>query len=428
MIAIIFGTMVVLFALGTPIAFALAASALAGALYDGTISLTIVPQRIFAGLDSFPLLAAPLFILAGEIMSTGSMSARLVRFAGALVGHLRGSLAMISVVASMLFAGVSGSATADTAAVGSIMIPAMIKQGYSPDFAAAVQAAAGTIGPIIPPSVIMIIFGFIASVSVAALFMGGVIPGVLIGFGLMAMSYLHARKGGVAYLGGKRSSWAEVWRASLDAVPALGMPAIIFGGILAGIFTPTEAAAVAAVYGLVIETLVYRDIGLADLPRLLRNTVKVSSIVMLIVATSSLFAWVITFAEIPQRVTTFLVSISTSPAVFLLLVNVLLLIVGTFMESIAAMIILIPILYPAANHFGIDPVHFGVVITVNLCIGMITPPLGVTLFVASSISRRPITTIVRPLLPLMIIMIAVLMMITYVPQTVLFLPRLFRLT
>ena len=427
MATIVFGIMVLLFALGTPIAFALAASALAGALYDGTISLTILPQRIFAGLDSFPLLACPLFILAGDLMSAGSMSARLVRFASALVGHLRGSLAMITVVSEMIFSGVSGSATADTAAIGSITIPAMIKQGYNPDFAAALLASAGTLGPIIPPSTVMIIFGYIANVSVAALFMGGIIPGILIGLGFMFISYLHARRGGEAYLGGERATWNTLWWTSLEALPAFGMMAIIFGGILGGVFTPTEAAAVAAIYAFMVELLIYRDVSLAGLPSLLLNSVKISSIVMLILATSMLFAWVITFAEIPQQVTRLLVSISSSPVIFLILVNILLLIVGTFMESIAAMIILIPILAPAANQYGLDPVHFGVIVSVNLCIGMITPPLGVTLFVASSISKRPVVSIVPPLLPFIAIEIVMLLVITYIPETVLFLPRLLRL-
>jgi C4-dicarboxylate transporter, DctM subunit len=422
----IFGTLIFLFAINAPVAFGIGLSALAGVLVAGDLPLVLIPQRIFVGLDNFPLLAAPLFILAGEIMNAGAMSDRLVRFAGSLLGHLRGSLAMISIATSMFFAGVSGSATADTAAVGSILIPAMVRKGYSPAFATAVQCTAGTIGPIIPPSIVMVIYGWVAGVSIGDLFAGGVIPGVLIGLALMFASYLHARKGGEVYLGTKRAPAKEVLQHGIGAIPALGMPAIILGGILAGIFTPTEAAAIAVFYSLFVELLIYRDVRVAEVPALLSRSAIRSTVVMLIVAMAALLAWVITFAGIPIHVANSLIAISPNKYVLLCVLNVLFLIVGTFMEAYAAIILLVPILLPTVQSYGIDLVHFGVIITVNLCIGMVTPPLGVTLFVACSISGVPISAVLRPLLPLLAVMIAVLFLITYVPSTVMFLPNAFR--
>src|SRR6185312_4346012 len=407
MSAAIFITLIVLFALDVPIVFALGLSALVAVLYSGDLPLTVVPQRIFVGLDSFPLLAAPLFIFAGEMMGNGAMSDRLVKFASALVGHIRASLAMITVLVSMLFAGVSGSATADTAAVGSILIPAMIKRGYPPNFATALQACAGCIGPIIPPSVVMVIFGWVADVSVGALFFGGVVPGVLIGLGLMAASYLEARKGGEAYTGSKRASASEMWRAGIDALPALGMPVIILGGILGGVFTATEAAAAAVVYALLVEFLIYRDIPLRGLPALLITSAMRSTIVMMVVAMAALLGWMITFSGLPDQVAGLLGAISPNKYFLLLWLNILFLIVGTFMEAYAAIILLIPILLPVVKAYHIDIIHFGVIVTVNLCIGMVTPPLGVTLFVACSISGQSISSVLRPLAPMLMTMIAV---------------------
>lgn len=423
---IIFATLIVLIAIDVPIVFALGLAALTAILYSGELPVMVVPQRLFVGLDSFPLLAAPLFIFAGEIMSSGAMSDRLVKFASALFGHIRGSLAMITVMASMLFAGVSGSATADTAAVGSILIPAMVKRGYAANFATALQACAGCIGPIIPPSIVMVIYGWVAGVSVGALFLGGVVPGVLIGLGLMVTSYLHARTGGAAYQGSERASLREMARTGFEAIPALGMPVIILGGIFAGVFTATEAAAVAVFYALAVEILIYRDIPLREVPTLLVTSAVRSTVVMLVVATAALLGWMITISGLPDQVAGLLGAISSNKYMLLFWLNILFLIVGTFMEAYAAIIILVPILLPVVKMYGIDPVHFGVIVTVNLCIGMVTPPLGVTLFVACSISRQTIPQVLRPLAPMLISMIAVLFLITYVSTTVMYLPNLFR--
>lgn len=422
---ILFGGMFALVALNMPIGFALGVASVAGMLYIGDLPMTLAAQRMVVALDNFPLLAAPLFMLTGELMTVGGSARRIVEFSSALVGHIRGSLAHVTVLSSMLFSGISGSATADTAAVGSLMIPAMIRKGYDPDFATAIQASAGTMGPIIPPSVLMVIFGYLSGVSVGALFLGGVIPGILIGLSLMLVTYLYTRRGGPAYQGDPTASLRHVVRTGIRAVPALGLVLIIMVGILAGVFTPTEAAAVAVFYGLFVELALYRELRVRDLPAILRRAAIVAAMVMFIVAISGLFGWVMTSEEIPQAFTRMLLSISPSVAVTLLLINVLVLIAGTSLESTATLLIITPILMPVVKDLGLDPVHFGVVLIVGLCIGMVTPPVAVTLFVACGLSGRSVTTVLRPLVPQLLIMIAVLLLITYVPALVTFLPRLF---
>ena len=351
---------------------------------------------------------------------------RLVKFATALFGHLRGSLAMICVIATMLFSCVSGSGAADTAAVGSILIPAMIKKGYNAGFATALQASAGCMGPIIPPSIAMVIYAWIAGVSVSAMFLGGVIPGILIGVALLLVSYFHTRTGGEAYAGGERASPREMVRATVGALPALGMPLIIVGGFRIGAFTATEAAAVACFYALAVELFIYRDLRFHDLPELFATTAVRSTVVMFVVATAALLGWMVTYSGMPDQVAALLSSISANKYVLLLWLNVLFLVMGTFMESYAAIILLVPLLLPIVREYGIDLVHFGVIVTVNLCIGMVTPPVGITLFVASSISGASTSSIYRHLWPMLLAMIVVLFIITYVPQTILLLPQLLR--
>lgn len=418
--------LVVLVAIDLPILFVFGLAAVGGVLASGELPLSVIPQRILVGLDSFPLLAAPLFMLAGEVMSRGAMSGRLVQFATALFGHLRGSLAMICVIATLLFSCVSGSGAADTAAVGSILIPAMIKRGYNPGFATALQASAGCLGPIIPPSIAMVIYAWIAGVSVGALFLGGVIPGILIGGVLLVISYFHARRGGEAYAGGARGSREEIVKTTVGALPALGMPLIIVGGFRIGAFTATEAAAIAVFYALAIELLVYRDLKIRDLPELFATTAIRSTVVMFVVAAAALLGWMVTYSGMPDRVGDLLQAVSSNKYVLLFWLNVLFLIMGTFMESYAAIILLVPLLLPIVKEFNIDLVHFGVLVTVNLCIGMITPPVGITLFVASSISGAPNASVYKYLWPMLLGMIAVLFFITYVPETVLLLPQILR--
>lgn len=419
--------MLFLFALfGLPIAFAIVLGSLTSMLYVGDLPFSLIAQRLVVMVDSFALLAVPLFMLAGEIMTSGGSSRRLVEFSMAIFGHIRGSLAHVTVVTSMIFSGISGSASADTAAVGSIMIPAMIKKGYDPDFATAIQASAGTIGPIIPPSIPMIILAWLSGISVAELFLGGVIPGILIGVSLLIAAHLFVRKRGEVYLGEKASSARTVFSMGLRALPALGLPVIILGGIFGGIFTATEAAAVAVFYGLVVELFIYRELSLKDLPRILSRAAVVSSMVMFICAASGAFAWILSYAEIPKAVTSVMLSVSSNAGVILLLIGILILIAGTSLDTTATLIIFTPILMPVVYSLGIDTIHFGLVVVVGLAIGMITPPVGLGLFVACGLSGRSVSTAIRPLLPILAGMLIALMLIIFFPSLVTLLPDLLR--
>jgi C4-dicarboxylate transporter DctM subunit len=409
-------------ALGVPIAFALGVASLAGLLASGTIPLVIVPQRVFAGLDSFPLLAAPLFILAGALMETGGISARLPRFAGSLVGHVRGGMGMVVVLSTMLFSGISGSSTADAAAIGSVMIPAMTRRGYRPAFAAALVAAAGGMGILIPPCILMVIYALMTGTSVATLFVAGILPGAFMGGSLLLMVSLIARRQGLPIEGA--FSPREVVRSFAGAIPALVMPVIIIGGILSGVFTVTESAVVAVVYGFMLSVLVYRELAWRDLPRILVHSGTTTGVVMLVVGVASLFAWLITSAQIPQGIAAGLAALSGSPWFFLLLVNLTYLILGCIFEVTAALIMTLPVILPVALSYGIDPVHLGVVLVANLGIGLVTPPVGVCLFVACGIGKVPIDEVIAPLWPFLAVMVASLLVITYLPDLTLWLPRL----
>lgn len=408
-------------ALGVPIAFALGVASVLGLLTTGTIPLVIVPQRVFAGLDSFPLLAAPLFILAGALMETGGISARLTQFAGSLVGHIRGGMGMVVVLSTMLFSGISGSSTADTAAIGSVMIPAMARRGYQPAFATALVAAAGGMGILIPPCILMVIYALMTGTSVAALFLAGILPGAFMGGSLLAMVYLIARREGLPTEG--RFSLREVRRSFVRAIPALVMPFLIVGGVLSGMFTVTESAVVAVLYGFVLSVLVYRELPWRELPQILVTSGMTTGVVMLVVGVASLFAWLITSVQIPQWIAANLSAVSGSPWFFLLLVNVIYLLLGCVFEVTAALIMTIPVILPVAQSYGIDPVHLGVVLIANLGIGLVTPPVGVCLFVACGIGKVPIDEVIRPLWPFLAVMVLSLLVITYVPDLTLLLPR-----
>ena len=423
MTVILFISLLACFALGMPIAFSLGVSSVATLQFGSDLPLKLAAQRLFAGTDSFPLMAIPFFMLAGGLMETGGISKRLVEFAHSLVGFVYGGLGMVAVVAAMFFAGISGAAAADTAAVGAVSIPAMIRKGYQKGFAAAVQAAGGTIGVIIPPSIPMIIFGVVGGVSIGKMFLGGFIPGVVIGLALMALSYVQAKKKGYqrdAFMGPK-----EIWRTFKGAFWALLMPGIILGGILGGIFTPTEAAVVAAIYGLLAGMFIYRELKLKDLPRIFANAAVSTSTVMLLIATANIFGWILTAERIPQSVAAYLVTLTTSPQVLYALILVCLLIVGTFMETSASLIILTPVFLPVVQKFGIDPVHFGVVMVSALAIGMLTPPLGICLFIACNIANIQLSEIVRYVTPFLVVMIVCLLLITFVPEIVMFIPNMF---
>lgn len=423
MTLVLFATLIFCFIIGVPIAFSLGVASVATLEFASNLPLTLAAQRLFTGTDSFPLMAIPFFMLAGELMECGGISRRLFDFAHALVGFVAGGLAMVSVVAAMFFAGISGAAAADTAAVGAVSIPAMIRKGYHKGFAAAVQAAGGSIGVIIPPSIPMIIFGVVGGVSIGKMFLGGFIPGALIGGSLMVVSYFLAKRAGYereTFLGIK-----AIGRTFIGAFWALLMPLIILGGILGGIFTPTEAAVVAVLYGALVGFVVYRELHLKDLPKILAKAAISTSTVMLLIATANIFGWILTAERVPQSVAAYLVTLTSSPMVLYSLILVCLLVVGTFMETSASLIILTPVFLPVIQQFGIDPVHFGVVMVTALAIGMLTPPLGICLFISCNIAQIQLFEIIRYILPFLVVMIGVLLLMTYVPEIVMFIPNMF---
>lgn len=410
-------------AVGIPIASSLGLASALALFAHGTLPLTLLPQRIFVGLDSFPLLAAPLFILAGALMETGGISARITQLAQAMVGHIRGGLGMVVVVGTMIFSGISGSSTADTAAIGSVMIPTMVRRGYSKEFATAVVAAAGGMGILIPPCIIMVIYGLLTNTSVAALFLGGVIPGLIMGATVLGATYWMARRHGLPVEA--QFSARELVRALRRSVWALLMPGIIMGGILFGFFTVTEAAVVAVVYGLFVALFIYRELTWADLPRIFAESGVTTGLVMLVVGMASIFGWILTSQQVPLAVANAFAAISSRPWFFLFLVNVAYLVIGSVFEVTAALIMTVPILLPVARAYGIDPVHLGVVITANMGIGLVTPPVGICLYVACGISGASIERVAGPLVPFLAVMIGTLFVITYLPEITLILPRYF---
>ena len=409
---------------GVPVAFCLALTSLVFLLLMGSVPLHLIPQRMFTGMDSFPVMAVPFFILAGDLMNAAGITEKIVRFASVLVGSIRGGLAHVNVVASMFFAGVSGSAVADAAALGSILIPAMEEDGYDKTFAASVTAAAAVIGPIIPPSIPVVIYALSGSISIGGLFLAGVMPGVLIGLGLMLVSYVIARKRNY----GHKRPWATLkqFRDSLTgAIIPLFMPLIILGGILGGIFTPTEASCVAVAYAIVIGMFVLKTIKLRDLPPLIYRSMLITATILMVMACANIFSWILGTQQIPQAVGAGLTAFTKNPYVFLLLVNLFLLVVGCFLEGIAAIVLIAPILIPVAQALGISQLHFGMVVIMNLMIGLITPPLGLCLFVACSVAKVDFTKLIRASFPFLVIEIVALFVVTYFPFFTLFIPNLF---
>ena len=407
--------------IGIPIAVALGGASALALLFYTDLPITLMVQRIYVGLDSFPLLAAPLFILAGGLMETGGISLRITHLAGALIGHVRGGLGMVVVLGTMIFSGISGSSTADTAAIGSTMIPTMVRRGYSPAFATAVVAAAGGTGILIPPCILMVIYGLLTNTSVAALFLAGVLPGLFMGISMMVAVWWMAKRQGLPVEAS--FSVGAVATAAGRAGWALLMPLIIIGGILLGIFTVTEAAVVAVVYGFIIAKFVYRELGWSDVYRVLVNSGATTGAVMLVVGMAGIFAWLLTSQQVPLSVANWLAGISTETWFFLLLVNITLLITGAFFEETALLIMSVPILMPLMARYNVDPVHFGVVMTANLGVGLVAPPVGVCLYVACGISGTPLEAVFRPLLPLLAVMIGTVILITYWPELTLYLPR-----
>ena len=426
MVALLLISILLFFLIGMPIAFAMGTGTLVALVFGSELPLMIIPQRMFFGLNSWLLMAIPLFMLAGQLMIHGGMSKRLVEFTTELFGYIKGSLGYISVAASMIFAGVSGSSAADTAAVGSIMLPIMKDRGYNMNFATALQAAAGSIGPIIPPSLMMILIGYVTDTSVSQLFLGGVIPGLLIGIGLMVVVYIHASKGGKAYLQTREDlNMKRLLSTGISALPSLGLPFIIIFGIVGGVFTITEAAVIAVVYGFIVGMFIYKEISIRDVPKILFESAELATIILFIQTTAFLFAWLITVNDLPANLSNSLLSIISSKTGFYIMYIILLLLVGMVMESFSATIIFIPLIFPIAQSFGIDPVHFGVVTTVGWAIGYITPPFGATLFVSCSLTNISIREVTPHILPIVIAMLVVLLIITFFPDSVLWLPRLF---
>ena len=413
MTPVMIGTMVLCFALSVSVAVSIGLASIAG-IQMSNANMLISVKEMFAAINKFPLAAIPFFILAGNLMETGGISRRLVEFAKSIVGGVQGGLPMTCVLTCMIFAAVSGSSVATTFAIGAILIPALIKHGYPTNFAAALQATSAELGVIIPPSIPMILYGVSAEVSIGELFIAGFGPGILISLALMLFVWVYCKwKGWGKNDGEGRLSFG---RALLQASWALLMPVIILGGIYGGVFTPTEASAVAVFYALIVGMLIYREIKLKDLYAILRKSALSSAVIMFIIANAGLFAFLITRAGVPDAIGHWLQEVLKSPAMFLLGVNTALFIIGMFIETSAAIIVLAPILAPVAQHFGIDPVHFGLIMVVNLALGMITPPFGVNLFAACTVAKISLDQIVTQLLPFVLVILTCLMIITYVPS------------
>jgi len=420
--AFLFVTLFVLLTLGLPIAMALGLASLMTILLFQPDSLASLSLKFFQTMEQFTLLAIPFFILAGNFLTTGGVAKRMINFAVAAVGHLPGGLAIASVLACMLFAAVSGSSPATVVAIGSIVIAGMVRVGYSQAFATGVIVNAGTLGILIPPSIVMVVYAAATETSVGRLFMAGVIPGILLGSALMVAIYVAARIKNLPRQ--PRASWTERLVSFRDAMWGLLLIFIVMGGIYGGVFTPTEAAAVAAVYAFVAAVFIYRDLKLTDVPRVLTESARVTVMLMFIIANAFLFAHVLTTAQIPQAIARTLIEAQLAPWQFLVIVNIILLIAGNFMEPSAIILILAPIIFPTAMQLGIDPIHLGIIMVVNMEIGMVTPPVGLNLFVASGITGMPLLDVVRAALPWLMVLLAFLLVVTYVPAISLFLPDL----
>ncbi|MFG6655814.1 TRAP transporter large permease [Scandinavium sp. M-37] len=415
-------TLAILLAIGMPVAFAVGLSAVAGALWID-LPLEALMIQITSGVNKFTLLAIPFFILAGAIMAEGGIARRLVNFAYLFVGFIRGGLSLVNIVASTFFGAISGSSVADTASIGSVMIPEMEKKGYPREYAAAVTASGSVQAILIPPSHNSVIYSLAAggTVSIATLFIAGVLPGLLLGFSLMAMCLCFARKRG--YPKGEVIPFKQAVKIFLDALWGLMTVVIILGGILSGIFTATESAAVACLWAFFVTMFIYRDYQWSELPKLMYRTVKTVSIVMILIGFAAAFGAVMTYMQLPVRITEFFTSLSSNKYVILMYLNVMLLLIGTLMDMAPIILILTPVLLPVTNALGIDPVHFGMIMMVNLGIGLITPPVGSVLFVASAVSKQKIETVVRAMLPFYGVLLIVLAMVTYIPAISLWLPH-----
>ncbi len=419
-----FWIFIFLMAAGMPVVFALLVGpGLSLAIEGDQVFFKALLSRLYSGMDSFPLMALPFFILAGQLMNSGGITRSIVEFSQSMIGHVRGGLAQVNIMSSLLFAGLSGSAVADTSALGKIFIPAMEKNGYSRSFASAVTAASSVIGPIIPPSGIMILYAFIMNVSVAGLFAAGLVPGLMISIGLMVATSFISKKRDYP-VAGRKATWRERGQAFRRTALALLTPVILLGGILAGIFTPTEAAAVAAFYALVVTLFLTRTLRVKELPSIFIESAVQSGVILLLVGASVVFAWIITVSGLAGLVASGMMQTSDNVYVLLFLANLFLFIVGMFLDAGPAVLILGPILGPLFVAMGVDPIHFAVVMCVNVTVGLATPPMGLVLFVAASVSKERVETIARQMLPFLAVEITVIFLITYFPALSMTLPRM----
>ncbi len=414
----------VMTALGVPVAFALCLSVSIILFTYMDMPQVMITQIMYSGIDSFSFMAVPFFMLAGSFMSAGGVTTRLVNFAQAMVGSFTGGLAQVVAVSGMFFAAISGSSAATTAAIGSTMVDEMEKKGYRRELATGIVAAGGTVGIVIPPSITLVVYGVIAGTSIGDLFVGGFLPGIIMGLVMCVVSWAIAKKEGIPAEG--NFSFVALVKAFKDSFFALMTPVIIIGGIYGGIFTPTEAAAVAAVYGILVGLFIYRELKIKDFPKIIFQAVIGTTLIMFIVGAAKVFGWMLTNLEIPHHIGAYIVSITTSPVMFLVMMNVLLLVIGTLINASAAVVILTPIFLPVAEQLGIDPLFFGVLMVVNLAIGCITPPVGLDLFVASAITKVPLERVMKASLPYLFALLASLVVFTLVPSIITVLPNLLR--
>ena len=415
-------TLIFSMVISVPVGMSLGIATFIGMLYVSPDVLIMMPQKFLYGLDSFPLLAIPLFVMAGQLMSSGGIAKRIIALALIFVGRIYGGLAIVVIFSALFISGISGSPSANTAAIGSVAIPAMKRLKYPPEFATAVLAAAGGVSTLVPPAIDLIIIGVIANISIGGLFAAGIFPAIVNGVAIMIMAYYFSRKMNLPLA--EKTSLLDKIRVLKDGILPILMIVIILGGIYGGIFTPTEAASVAVVYGFIVSFFIYKELKMEDLPTVLLNTAALSGVVLLVLATASMFSFILTFDRIPHAIAQFIVTYADNWILFIILVHIVFLMLGMIMDALPAIIVLMPIFVPVAVSLGMEPIHLGILVAANVGIGMITPPVGICLFVACGISKIPIESVVKPLLPFLVFLVLTLVIITMFPQITLFLPRL----
>lgn len=422
MMTIAFVLFLIFLFMGVPIAFSLGCGSILAILIEHSVSPMLVAQKLFSGVNSFSLMAIPFFMLSGELMEAGGISDRLIEIARSFLGHITGGIGLVDIGTSALFAGVSGSAAADTAAVGSMLIPSMIQEGYPAGLASVIQATSGSLGPIIPPSMTMIIYCSLTNLSIGECFMAGIIPGLIIAFGTGLVTYFYAKKYGIR--GGKKYTWAERGKAIRDGLLAIIMPVIIIGGIVSGIFTPTESGAIACIYALIVSMFVYKNLKLNMLPAVFLRSASMNGMCLLIVAGASIFSWLVAYDKVPTSVVTLLTSITSNKYIIMILLIIFLLFVGMFIETLSATIIVAPILMPVAASYGINPIQFALIMVITLVYAGVTPPVGGVLFITMGIARAKMKDVLPYLMPYLAAVVIALLLFVFLPQVSLFIPNL----